>query len=122
MAFNWKSFYEVGIHLLDYSDDESYERSAAGRFYYACFNLSKDYFEKKYFKLPTMQVHSNLINQLVNKNDERERELSDLLKNLKWYRVKADYYIHFDNKNIQNSIKNVERIFYLLKDLKENPN
>jgi len=37
MTFSGEKFYSVGDHLEEHSYDEEYQRSAVGRFYYACY-------------------------------------------------------------------------------------
>lgn len=68
MDFNWKTLCEVGILLSNYSNKEQYERFAISRFYYACYNLSKDYYENTHHTLLSsfglLSTHQILINKL----------------------------------------------------------
>jgi len=48
MSFNWRKFYTVGLFLLDYSDEEEYQRSGIGRLYYACFGELRAYYKKAF--------------------------------------------------------------------------
>lgn len=105
MVFNWKDFHEVGLHLDKFSQ-EAYKRSSIGRYYYACFNLIKIYFEKKYYTIGrNYNIHSILINKLRYHDVEKEVELSLLLDNLRKYRNNADYDITFKKNNIKKAKK-----------------
>lgn len=62
MSFNWKIFLEVGNHLEKYSQEEAYQRSAVGRYYYSCYHSAKDYFKKGTFSIRTSKQPSSNIN------------------------------------------------------------
>ncbi|WP_050553603.1 hypothetical protein [Methanobrevibacter boviskoreani] len=116
-TFDWNKFYDVGNHLKEYSDNEEYQRSAIGRYYYACFNLSKNYFEEKYYPLGHNNVHITLIKCLKNSNSEYESELSDCLNKLRRYRNNADYDSKFHENNIIKTENTVNEIFNIFKKL-----
>ncbi|MCQ2737647.1 MAG: hypothetical protein MJ224_03485 [archaeon] len=114
MVFNWDLFSDVAFHLKDYSDKEEYLRSSVGRFYYAAFGLTKDYYEKTHHKVvPHVGAHSFLINSLLDSVYDEEVELGEHLRELKNYRVNSDYNNNF-NKNFVNTAQN---IYILLRNL-----
>lgn len=122
MSFDWNKFCEVGIHLLDYSDEEQYQRSAIGRFYYCCFNLIRDYYESTHKKyVPDKDTHSTLIEWLEGSVYDEENELSDYLKKLRRYRNNADYDSKFYYNNVSKSEKTFKDIMDLLQKLRINP-
>ena len=91
-TFDWKKFFNVGNHLAEFSDDEEYQRSAVGRYYYACFGLTKDYYESTHHvTIPTKESHNTLIKKLEDSCYDKENELGSLLKDLRRYRNSADY-------------------------------
>lgn len=119
MAFDWEKLSDVGFYLLDYSEDEEFQRSAVNRFYYAAFNLCKKYFENKYFVIGHINVHKNLIENLKKQNDFKDRNLGKKLQSLRRFRVSADYHNNrFNQNNTKKSIKLLEDIIEILKDLK----
>ena len=76
MAFNWGKFYDVGICLRSISEEEEYQRSAVGRYYYAAFGLVKNYYEETHHqKVPSNEGHSFLINSLKNSNFKDRKRL-----------------------------------------------
>lgn len=117
MSFMWKDFHDVGIHLDTFSE-EAYKRSAIGRYYYACFNLTKIYFEREHFIIGHNQnPHEIIIKYLEYYEIEKEVELSKLLNNLRKYRNNADYDFNFRKNNIKKAKKTAEEIFLLLDEL-----
>lgn len=108
----------VGFYLLDSSDEEEFQRSVIGRFYYSCFNLSKEYFEDKYYMIGHNNVHKTLINVLKRQNNKKEIELGENLDNLRICRINADYHNNFNQINLKKSINILEDILRILKDLK----
>lgn len=78
MSFDWKEFHDVGDHLESHSQKEAYQRSAVGRYYYSCYHLVKDYFEKKYFSLGFQDnPHKTLIDCLKSRGSEIDVNLAD---------------------------------------------
>ena len=47
MTFSGEKFFSVGKHLGKYSKDEEYQRSAVGRFYYACYLVAREIYNKE---------------------------------------------------------------------------
>lgn len=120
--FSWKKFFYVGKHLINHSDNEEYQRSAVGRFYYACFGLTKNYYENTHNKIiPRKDSHENLIKKLEDSCYDEENELGELLKDLRRYRNQADYSDTFNLKNVRNSEKRSTALMDLIESLKQNP-
>ncbi len=118
MSFNWKKFLEVGNHLENYSQEESYQRSAVGRYYYSCYHSAKDYFEKEHFPLGHRNSpHQTLIDCLRLGYNKNEVDLAEALSKLRRYRNKADYYQGFRSNILKKAKKTTEDIYILLSDL-----
>lgn len=119
MSFDWKEFHDVGDHLESHSPKEAYQRSAVGRYYYSCYHLVKDYFEKKYFSLGFQDnPHQTLIEYLKLYGDKNEAKISKYLSKLRGYRNKADYYQGFRENILRNAKKTTEDIYLLLEKVK----
>lgn len=74
--FDWKKNKDVGIHLMNHSSKEEYQRSSISRFYYSCFGLSKEYYENSFRRiLSTRDAHKTLINELKNSPFFEEQQL-----------------------------------------------
>lgn len=122
MSFDWNKFCEVGTHLLDYSNEEQYQRSAIGRFYYSCFNLIKDYYENTHKKIvPPKESHFTLIKWLEDSVYDEENDLADYLRDLRKYRNNADYHSNFHHNNLRKSKQTSKDILDLLQELSVNP-
>lgn len=118
--FDWKKFYDVGIHLKNFSNNEEYQRSAVGRFYYACFGLTKKYYENTHkIIIPSKDSHQFLINRLLNSIYEKENILGEYLQTLRKYRNFADYNDDFKLKNLNKTLKTSEDLINLIQNLKE---
>ncbi len=118
MSFDWKEFYDVGVHLEGHSSAEAYQRSAVGRYYYSCYHCVKDYFEKNHFPLGFQdRPHETLINCLKAFGNDDEVDLAEALSKLRGYRNKADYYQGFRNNILRNAKKTTNDIYSLLKNL-----
>ena len=50
MSFDWKEFYDVGVHLERHSS-KNLPTLRVRRYYYSYYHCVKNYFEKKYFNL-----------------------------------------------------------------------
>ena len=119
MSFDWKEFNDVGVHLEEHSSEEAYQRSAVGRYYYSCYHLVKNYFEREYYPLGRQEhPHEVLIERLKFYEDENEMELAEALSKLRTYRNKADYYQGFRNNIVRNAKKARDEIYSLLESLK----
>lgn len=112
MAFDWSKYYDVGEHLLTLSGEE-YLRSAISRFYYACFGLSKKYFEDNYSFLEPEDVHADLIKKLEGSPYDEEQDLGHHLRKLRRYRNNADY----DSKLHRDTIRNFKKEYQSIKKL-----
>ncbi|WP_305514434.1 hypothetical protein [Methanobrevibacter sp. V14] len=122
MVFKWKKFYDVGLFLLDHSDEEEYQRSGIGRLYYACFGESRDYYEKAFLKtLPSSNAHSILINALEDSGYDEERELGEYLRKLRNLRNRADYELSLRPNDVRNSKNNAELILDILNEFNIHP-
>jgi hypothetical protein len=90
--FDWKKNYDVGVHLKDCSGKEEYQRSSISRFYYSCFDPSKEYYEKSFRRfLSTRDAHKTLIIELISSPFIEEQQLGKKLKRLRSQRNIADY-------------------------------
>ena len=119
MAFKWKKLYDVGEHLRKYSNNEEYQRSAVGRYYYACYLIARDYYENKTRdKLKKIKSHKKLINFFKYSHDEIERNIGFNLDNLRILRNKADYDQVFDAESVIDSKDYSNEILNLFKRLK----
>ena len=117
MVFEWKEFHEVGNYLKQFPR-EAYQRSAVGRYYYACYHLVKKYYEHKFFYLGFQEnPHETLIKCLRFYGNDLENDLADALSDLRDYRNKADYYQGFRHGIFRKAEKATEDIFKLLDDL-----
>ena len=122
MSFNWRKFYDVGLFLLDYSDEEEYQRSGIGRLYYACFGESRVYYKKAFLRdLPSKESHKILIESLENSTYEEEQELGDYLHKLRNSRNRADYKVKLKKHDVRNSKNNAKLILELLDEFDRNP-
>lgn len=122
MIFNWKSFYDVGYHLYEYSNEENYLRSAVGRFYYAAFGLVREYCERTHhIIIPSFNAHNILINFLSDSVYSEENRLSSLLYDLRKFRVNADYHNHFIKSYVELAKNFYLALEKLIDELNENP-
>ncbi len=122
MGFDWKKFYDVGLCLLNYSEEEEYQRSGIGRLYYACFGESKLYYEKAFLRtLPPQNSHALLINALEDSVYEKEQELGEYLRKLRNSRNRADYKSKLFPNDVNNSKNNAKLILNILEEVNKNP-
>ena len=117
MCFDWKKYHEVGEHLKNYSEDEAYQRAAISRYYYAYFNIIRQYFKKKHYEIYSPFVHDKLIEGLENSLDESDNTLGGYLKQFRNYRNNADYDDEFKTRNIKKTQKLIQDIEEVLSNL-----
>lgn len=107
---------------MNYSNEEEYQRSVIGRFYYACFGLAKEYYEKTHKQIvPHKESHAFLIKKLKCSVYDEEKELGKQLGDLRKYRNNADYDNKFHYGNLKKARKTSDDMIDLLKKLKVNP-
>lgn len=121
-SFDWKEFYGVGEHLMEFSNKEAYQRSAVGRYYYACFGVARNYYKTTQHKeVPSHNSHNFLINYFNNSPFNEEQEIGKKLQKIRKYRNKSDYGDKFDQMNLNKS-KNISHdLLSMLNNLNESP-
>lgn len=108
--FDWTKLWDVGEHLKDFSREEEYQRSAVGRYYYSCYLLARDFYNKKSNREIGEKIcHQCLIDKFKNSENKTERIIGEYLEELFDYRKTADYEIEFDvelnkAKRISNNV------------------
>ena len=118
MTFKGEEFFLVGEHLENYSKEEAYQRTAVGRFYYACYIKCRNYFESKTNgKLGKNSPHKKLIDFFKDSNNEVESKIGLNLEDLKRIRIKADYKTNFKENSVSDSRSKARKIFNLFKEL-----
>ena len=119
MKFNGKNFLK-GEHLENYSKEEAYQRTAAGRFYYACHIKCRNYFESKTNgRLGKNSPHKKLIDYFKDSKNDVESQIGRNLEDLKRIRIKADYKPGFKTNSVSDSKSKAIKIFNLFKDLED---
>lgn len=114
--FDWKKNKDVGIHLMNHSSKEEYQRSSISRFYYSCFGPSKEYYENSFRRiLSTRDAHKTLINELKNSPFFEEQQLGKKLKKLRAQRNRADYNKKSQHFSVVKSKRIVEDIFSIFR-------
>lgn len=92
MAYNWREFLELAEHLLAMRDDvkeESKQRSAASRAYYAAFGRAADYAENQGTELRGYgQDHSAVRRHF---KERWRHDISNRLYDLQLWREQCDY-------------------------------
>ena len=118
MSFKWKRLYDVGEHLRKYSKKEEYQRSAVGRYYYACYLIARDIYNSR-LKRPDGESisHYVLINFFQDSDNKLERDIGSNLENLRVLRNNADYDNDFDKESVKNSKEYSNEFFDLIKRL-----
>lgn len=118
MGFDWDKLWNVGEHLRNFSDEEEYQRSAVGRYYYSCYLLAREAYNKKNNMLIGKSIsHKKLIDKLKESDDETEKEIGESLERLKKFRVNADYKINF-NVNLDEAKELSKNLMNLLRKIK----
>lgn len=91
--FDFKKFSKVG-DMLSKHKEESFTRSAIGRYYYSIFCSTRQYLvetkNKKYF-LKRKNIHKEVCEELMKSNDLTENEIGEILEQLREIRNQADY-------------------------------
>lgn len=106
---------------MEYSEDEEYQRSAIGRFYYACFGVARDYYEKrKNKKLSGVEPHKTLIESFEDSYYEDEEKIGHKLRKIRTYRNYSDYGKQFRKRNVIKSKKISQELFSMFDDLSKN--
>ena len=120
--FDWKDFYTVGNHLMEFSNKEAYQRSAVGRFYYSCFGVAKNYYETTHHKDVSFQnAHNFLINYFNNSPFDEEQEIGRKLRKIRKYRNNSDYDDNFNKRNLNKSKHISQELLSMFSNLNENP-
>ena len=103
--------------LRKYSNKEEYQRSAVGRYYYACYLVARDIYNIR-LKRPNGESisHYALIDFFEKSKSKKERELGKILRELKNFRNNADYDVNF---NVDNASISKEHSKLLLSNFKE---
>lgn len=110
MGFDWEKFWNVGEHLMNYREEEEYQRSAVGRYYYSCYLKAREVYNKKNnFRIDKSISHQQLINKFIESNNEIEKKIGEYLDSLRNSRNNADYDINFnsDLESIKHKSKKV---------------
>lgn len=92
IRFKWIKFWHVGEHLRMFSNNEEYQRTAVGRYYYPCYLIARDIYNntkgrKSYSKIS----HKSLIRHFTNSESEEDQNIGLRLKELRKIRNNADY-------------------------------
>ena len=110
MGFDWEKFWNVGEHLMNYREEEEYQCSAVGRYYYSCYLKAREVYNKKNnFRIDKSISHQQLINKFIESNNEIEKKIGEYLDSLRNSRNNADYDINFnsDLESIKHKSKKV---------------
>lgn len=119
MRFDWEKFWNVGEHLMNYREEEEYQRSAVGRYYYACYLKARELYNKKNnFWIGKSIGHQKLIDEFKGSNNETERKIGQYLAELKKFRTNADYYVDF-NVDLNQANEISKDLLLCLKNLKK---
>lgn len=93
--FDWIKFVILAYVLIDCGNEESV-RSGISRLYYGFFGISRRYLinVKHKYKLANngVSVHYDVYKELRDSKDGTEREVAEILNNLRSIRNKADYH------------------------------
>lgn len=131
MMFNWLNYIFLAKVLIDRNDEASL-RSAISRLYYGFFGIVRRYLinvkNKYYLSKIKSDVHYDVYRELKRSNNPTEKEIAEILNNLRVVRNNADYddkeeydlnfFKDFINKNAEDLII----AFDAIKFLKKHPN
>ena len=119
MGFDWEKFLDVAEHLRNYSQEEEYQRTAVGRYYYACYLVARDiYYNLTGVREGTFISHKKLINFFEHSRNNTEKTIGRNLRYLRDNRNAADYNKDFDFIFLSDSKVRSRRIFNLFDKLK----
>ena len=105
--------------MKEFSKKEEYQRSAVGRYYYACYLIARDIYNKKKNRKPGEKIpHTFLIDHFKNSSNKTEKNIGESLDELFDYRKKADYDLKFDLKKVKTAKKLSEELLESFKMLK----
>ena len=126
--FDFSKFSKVGDILSTYTE-ESFIRSAIGRYYYSIFCSARQYLvetkNKQYF-LKRKNIHKEVCAELLKSNDLTENEIGVILEQLREIRNQADYdwltrdYEYYEKSLIQAQNES-EKALESLEALKKSP-
>ena len=102
MTFNGEKFFSVGKHLGKYSKDEEYQRSAVGRFYYACYLVAREIYNKENNREMGSSISHYKLKEYF-KGLEGTKEIGEKLEILRNNRNEADYKLYFNEKKVKDS-------------------
>jgi len=88
MSFDWVKFIKLA-NFLDSRNTEECFRTAISRAYYGIFCIIRNYKGLKNYKKP--DIHFKLIELLMISKDPKEKEIGQLLDDLRKKRNHADY-------------------------------
>ena len=119
MGFDWEKFWNVVEHLMNYREEEEYQRSAVGRYYYSCYLKAREVYNKKNnFRIDKSISHQQLINKFIESNNETEKKIGKYLEELLMFGKNADYDLDFNtdvnsakrkSKNLLECLKRIEK-------------
>lgn len=126
--FNWEDYLEFckNLKAKDYllnefpDINEAVKRTVVSRSYYSAYHVVAEFLD--YNPPRGADSHKMLLTILKNKanntRNEQYKEIHDLLENLKEARKNADYIKIRFSYSPKTAIKNVDRIFDIMKKLK----
>jgi len=88
MSFKWEEFILLAEKLLQ-NDDEASLRTCISRAYYGIFCIARNKKGFKNYKYPN--IHKKVIEEYKNSDKEKERQIGEILYELRRWRNKADY-------------------------------
>ena len=127
--FEWLDFKDVASELSK-NPDEAYIRSAIDRYYYALFGSSREYLIEKrdryFLKKGGSDIHRRVKEELIESDNYNEKELGEILDELRELRNQASYDKNgFDEKYFESNLteikKDMKKGLQSLKYLNKNP-
>lgn len=119
MDFDWERFMDVAEHLRNYSNREEYQRTAVGRYYYACFLKAREiYYDFTGTAKGTKISHNDLIRKYQGSKNKYAKLIGNNLEVLFKNRKNADYDKEFDFNGLAKNKELSNDVFNLFKKLK----